>query len=147
MSIEEAIKATNSKIHSSKIHHLAHLISKYSTVNGLDSRLVAAIIAVESRFIEDAEGSLGEVGLMQLRPEYHATRIGNIKHRREHLFDVETNLYYGIKYLAGLKAVFEERYPDYNWITLYNCGPYGNPKTFKYTKKVLAYYRQFGGMK
>lgn len=45
------------------------LITAYSIQYGLDPKVVTALIKTESQFNRTAIGSVGEVGLMQLRPE------------------------------------------------------------------------------
>lgn len=109
-------------------------ITQYSVANDVDPRIVAAIIAVESSFKEDAVGTSGEVGLMQLHPKFH--RVS---------FNAVDNISTGARYLAGLKAVFGHRYPGLLWTEFYNRGPNTKPKQFPYAKKVAKFYARFGG--
>lgn len=143
-SIEDVILKVNPKLNVTLATKISSAIYKYSNANHLNPRLVAAIIAQESRFNIKARGGLGEVGLMQLRPEFHALSVSEHK-RIKYLEGVDNNIYWGTKYLGGLKTVFEAKYHKNSWIELYNRGPGSKPKKFPYARRVLSFYRQFGG--
>lgn len=143
----ETIHEINPRVTPLRASFYAHLIRKYADVYNLDPRLVAAVITVESSFREKAKGDAGEVGLMQLMPEYHATRLETKKQKIAYLFHIDNNIATGTKYLAGLKEVYGPVYGDLRWVELYNTGPFRRPKSFKYTDKVIKYYKQFGGMR
>lgn len=101
-----------------KAHALDELIVRVSRENGMDPRLVSAVIWKESRFNPQAKGKAGEVGLMQVMPvtglEWAGTH-GVEGFTPERLFDPETNLRAGVWYLR--KAVEE-------WSTKDNPLPY-----------------------
>ncbi|MFO1530349.1 MAG: lytic transglycosylase domain-containing protein [Kiritimatiellia bacterium] len=101
-----------------KAHALDELIVRVSRANGMDPRLVSAVIWKESRFNPQAKGKAGEVGLMQVMPvtgmEWAGTQ-GVEGFTPERLFDPETNLRAGVWYLR--KAVDE-------WSTKDNPLPY-----------------------
>lgn len=142
----KAILKANPKLTVQEARYISRKITKYSLANGLDPALVCAVVAVESGFRPMAVGSIGELGLMQLRPQFHATHIDNKMLRTEYLFDVQMNLHYGIQYLAKLKASFGSRYTRYRWLEKYNLGPNKKPVSFEYTKRVLKQYEKFKGL-
>jgi hypothetical protein len=65
---------------------------------GLPPDIADAVVQVESAYVPDAVGGVGEVGLMQIRPTtaamlgYRGTLAG--------LFEPETNIRYGVAYLG-----------------------------------------------
>jgi hypothetical protein len=75
------------------------LIKREAQKAGAPPDLADAVAQVESRYSPGAVGGVGEVGLMQIRPEtaamlgYGGALTG--------LFDPETNVHYGVKYLTG----------------------------------------------
>jgi soluble lytic murein transglycosylase-like protein len=95
----------------------------------VEPELIIAVIAVESNFKPKAVGrSHGEIGLMQLRPEYFPTVT----------FDVRHNMELGVKHLANMKRLC---YPKYGkaWYICYNLGPnkrIKHPTLFAYYRKV-----------
>lgn len=130
-----------------------NLIATYSMMYGVDPNLAAAVIAHESKFNVEAVGEIGEIGLMQLRPEYFAASCkGNSVSKptpksivcgRE-LFSPELNIKIGIQHLADLKKRCPHR-KDNTYIVCHNVGVVGggrlkNPKAFSYYKKVMAEY-------
>ena len=78
--------------------HLA-LVRREAERYRLPPELADAVAQIESSYNPQASGALGEVGLMQIRPEtaallgYRGTASG--------LFEPETNVYYSVAYLAG----------------------------------------------
>ena len=78
--------------------HLA-LIRREAERYRVPPELADAVAQIESSYNPQASGALGEVGLMQIRPEtaallgYRGTASG--------LFEPETNVYYSVAYLAG----------------------------------------------
>lgn len=95
---------------------------------GLDPDIPVAIATVESSLNPKAVGGLGEVGLFQLRPEYHAVVPGNTGH----------NILTGVAYLAELKKKCG-RFND-AWFVCFNYGPYNKlkyPHKTDYYKKVM----------
>jgi len=65
---------------------------------GLPPDLADAVARVESAFDPDAVGKVGEVGLMQVRPET-ANMLG-YRGPVAGLFEPETNIRYGVAYLS-----------------------------------------------
>lgn len=66
--------------------------------SGLPTDLADAVVAVESGYNPKAVGKVGEVGLMQVRPQT-AAMLG-YKGTTASLMDPEINILYGVKYLA-----------------------------------------------
>lgn len=97
--------------------------------NGIDPSLALAIAEVESRFNPHAVGSIGEIGLFQLRPEFHPVVPGRVRH----------NIRVATQYLAQLKrqcAHYGEAY-----FVCFNYGPSRKlkyPQLFPYYSKVKA---------
>ncbi|MBL1406650.1 MAG: transglycosylase SLT domain-containing protein [Rhizobiales bacterium] len=74
------------------------LITKYAQAYGVPVRLAHAVVQVESNFRANARGGVGEIGLMQLRL---ATARGiGYKGSAKALYNPETNIKYGMKYLG-----------------------------------------------
>lgn len=110
---------------------LAILIA--SNTFGIRPEIIRAIIKVESSGRPTATGSLGEVGLMQLRPEFHECAT----------YDVLENVLCGTKYLKALKKRHGARHPE-SWFVFFNTGPnkhLDNPKLTRYYKKVTKELR------
>lgn len=84
-------------------------VLQYSTMNGLDPYLVAAVIRVESGFLIEAESGPGARGLMQLMPETAKWAAGKmqIEYSPEMLFEPEYNIRMGSWYLRELITKFD----------------------------------------
>jgi hypothetical protein len=113
------------------------LIDKVSADNGVDARLVRAVIQVESAYRPAARSRKGAMGLMQLMPA--TARQYGVKNP----YDPESNITGGIKHLKMLLA----RFPTALALAAYNAGetaverfggipPY--PETRAYVSRVLA---------
>lgn len=90
------------------------IIVAQSGRHGLDPRLVAAVIRVESRFFPGAVSSVGARGLMQILPEtgrWAAGQLGLTGFRSEMLYDPVVNVTLGTWYLAHLLDQYEGRAP------------------------------------
>jgi len=74
------------------------IIERYAAENGVSIELAHAVITVESNYKVDSLGKAGEVGLMQIKPTT-AAMMGYSGSTRD-LFDPETNIKYGMKYLG-----------------------------------------------
>jgi len=77
-------------------------IKKYSTENGLDPYLVAALAAQESTFVADIKSSANAYGMMQLVPltaRQSARKLG-MTYTTRLLTDPESNIRMGTAYLA-----------------------------------------------
>lgn len=141
---------------------LLNLITTYSLLYGVDPRMVMSIVQLESRFNTFAVGQHGELGLMQLRPEYfskscqknfqpnvktpESVKIKKIPCGQE-LFLAEENLKIGIQ---NLKKVMQScaHKKDGTWVLCHNLGVKGasrikHPKEFAYYKEVMRNYQAF----
>jgi len=103
-------------------------VAMYSKKYGVDASLVRAIIQIESSGNPNAVGRLGEIGLMQLRPEMHSCAS----------FEIERNIRCGVRYLAYIKDRHKARHPT-AWFVYYNVGPYNKRVT---EPKNVQYYQQ-----
>ena len=86
---------------------LRALVERVAQRYGHDARLLLAIIHVESRFNPNAVSPKGAIGLMQVMPAT-AERVGVLDPLRA-LFDPETNLHAGARYLRLLCDLFGDR--------------------------------------
>ncbi len=82
---------------------LESLIVKHAAANNVPPALVHRIIIRESRYNPRAVGRGGALGLMQIKHE--TARALGYKGPVSGLLDAETNLTYGVRYLAGAYRV------------------------------------------
>ena len=83
--------------HSGKAN-IHELVGKHARAVGVPVALALAIVRLESNFNPRARGQAGEIGLMQINP-VTARGIG-YKGSLEALYEPDTNLRWGMKYLA-----------------------------------------------
>jgi len=125
---------------------ISEIVRKAARYYGIDYRLIAAIIQVESQFEPYAVSRVGAMGLMQLMPET-ARHLGV-----SNPFDIEENIYAGVRYFKNLYNRFNGNLR----LTLaaYNAGPaavemYGGvppyPETMSYVEKIIRLFRESGG--
>jgi len=96
---------------------------------GISPELALAIMRVESGGRPYVIGGLGEIGLFQLRPEFHPSVT----------FNYIQNAKLAMEYLAKIKARHGGRYPN-SWFVFYNTGPnkkLDNIRKTSYYKKVM----------
>ncbi|WP_432343619.1 lytic transglycosylase domain-containing protein [Shinella yambaruensis] len=74
------------------------LIQTYAKAYGVPIDLAHAVVRVESNFNPRARGSAGEIGLMQIKPA--TARMMGYRGGAKGLYDPETNIKFGMKYLA-----------------------------------------------
>jgi hypothetical protein len=94
--------------------------------NQIDPNLALAIAEVESRFNPNAVGRYGELGVFQLRPEFHRVAKGQTLH----------NINVATKYLAKLREDCKA-YGD----AFYVCFNYGTARKLKHPRQ-FPYYRR-----
>lgn len=138
---------------------------KEQGAKGVDPYLVAAIIREESQYDWKAVSRVGAIGLMQVMPgtaNAVAQRSGFPPVVREDLFDQETNIRIGVRYVEQLLDQFSGNLAQ--TIAAYNAGPVvvGNwvalhrsrsqdefvelipyQETRQYVKRVLRSYREY----
>jgi len=93
------------------LHYQAY-IEDCSRANGLDPRLVAAVIRVESRFDPMAESQKGARGLMQILPStgsWIAGKLGYAEYHPDLLYEPGVSIHIGSWYLAYLVDLFDGR--------------------------------------
>ncbi|WP_265518131.1 lytic transglycosylase domain-containing protein [Nitratireductor luteus] len=74
------------------------IVSRYASQYGVPVSLAHAVISVESNYRASARGRAGEIGLMQIKPS--TARGMGYSGSAKGLYDPETNIRYGMKYLA-----------------------------------------------
>jgi len=138
---------------------------KLQAAKGVDPYLIAAIIREESQYDVKAVSRVGAIGLMQVMPATANTvaqRVGLPAVGREDLFDQETNIRIGVRYVEQLLEQFSGNVVY--TIASYNAGPLavGNwiaqyrgqgqdefvelipyQETRQYVKRVLRAYREY----
>lgn len=116
----------------------SQLISKYAAAYGVPVALAHAVVHVESNFNPKARGSAGEVGLMQIKPA--TARMMGYGGSAKGLYDPETNIKFGMKYLAAAHELGGGKICG--TILKYNAGHGAkrmNPVSKRYCGKVQAY--------
>lgn len=84
---------------SPEIGRYTALLRTYAKEYGVPFELAQAVVKVESNYNPMIRGSAGEIGLMQIKPA--TARMMGYAGGVRGLFDPETNIKYGMKYLAG----------------------------------------------
>jgi soluble lytic murein transglycosylase-like protein len=131
-----AMAAAAGRSESASVVPYAEIIDRLAAEQGVDAKLVRAVIQVESAYRRNARSPKGAVGLMQLMP---AT---GRQYTAKSLYDPESNIEAGIKHLKGLL----ERFPLALALAAYNAGegavqrfrgvpPY--PETRDYVSRIL----------
>ncbi|WP_313198672.1 lytic transglycosylase domain-containing protein [Rhizobium sp.] len=111
------------------------LIRQYADQYGVPAELAMAVVRIESNFQPMAKGSAGEIGLMQIKPA--TAKLMGYKGRASGLYDPETNIRYGMKYLAGANELGDGKLC--RTVLKYNAGHGAkrmNPVSQRYCNKV-----------
>jgi soluble lytic murein transglycosylase-like protein len=74
------------------------IVARYASSYGVPVSLAHAVISVESNYRPNARGKAGEIGLMQIKPS--TARMMGYSGSAKGLFNPETNIKFGLKYLA-----------------------------------------------
>jgi soluble lytic murein transglycosylase-like protein len=74
------------------------IIERHAASYGVPVSLAKAVIKIESNFQPNQVGSAGEIGLMQIKPS--TARMMGYSGSIKGLYDPDTNIKYGMKYLA-----------------------------------------------
>ncbi len=77
----------------------AKIISSYAKSYGVPESLAHAVVKIESNYRPNARGRHGEIGLMQIKPA--TARMMGYRGSAKGLYDPDTNIKYGMKYLAA----------------------------------------------
>lgn len=114
---------------------LQPLIAKASAETGIPASILAAKIAQESGFRPDAVGSVGEIGLTQIKPSTARDPGYGMKGvDPESLRDPQANILFGANYLANKARHLGLNPSSPEALMAYNAGP-GQEK---YAQKVMA---------
>jgi soluble lytic murein transglycosylase-like protein len=111
------------------------IIARYASAYGVPVSLARAVIHVESNYRPNITGSAGEVGLMQIKPA--TARMLGYNGSVKGLYDPETNIKYGMKYLAMAQELGNGT--TCGTILKYNAGHAAtrmNPVSSAYCRKV-----------
>lgn len=76
----------------------ASLVDRHAAAAGVPASFARAVVRIESNYNPRATGRAGEVGLMQIK--YQTARGLGYTGTRAQLYDPDTNLRWGMKYLA-----------------------------------------------
>ena len=79
------------------------IIERYASENEVPAEFAHAIVEIESRFRPNVRGRHGEIGLMQIKPA--TARLVGFRGPAKALFDPETNIKYGMRYLAKARRL------------------------------------------
>jgi soluble lytic murein transglycosylase len=128
---------------------IARTIINESAKYKLDPVFVLAIIATESKFNPEAIGSVGEIGLMQIRPEtakWMAAKMGMKWQGKESLKNPNTNIKISLAYMNYLRTKFISKPTRY--VSAYNMGPLNvrrliakNVTPAEYNARVMKNYK------
>ncbi len=142
----------NRRLSKEQAETIARHVLNYSYYNGVDARLVMAVIAVESGFNPTATSRVGAMGLGQLMPGT-ARGLGVTN-----AYNTEENLAGATRLIRGHLEQFEGK-PVWEQIALamacYNAGPgavkkYGGVPPYRetqnYVRKVASLYKRFLGV-
>jgi soluble lytic murein transglycosylase-like protein len=81
----------------------ANLIATHAQQNGIPLSLAHAVVSIESRYNAKARGRAGEIGLMQIKLQ--TARGVGYRGSAKGLYDPDTNLRYGMKYLGQARKL------------------------------------------
>lgn len=130
---------------------ISKAIINEATKHDFDPVFVMAVIQTESSFNPLAKGGIGELGLMQLRPETAEwiAEKEKIKWKGPRtLKDPVQNIKIGVAYMAFLRDHFDSA--AYKYLSAYNVGPAKLKRMFEaetrpkeYSTKVMKFYEEF----
>lgn len=115
--------------------HYEGLIRQYADQYDVPVELAMAVVQIESNFRPTVKGSAGEIGLMQIKPA--TAKMMGYKGQSFGLYDPETNIRFGMKYLAGAHDLGDGKLC--RTILKYNAGHGAkrmNPVSQRYCNKV-----------
>ena len=113
------------------------IVARYASSYGVPVSLAHAVISVESNYRPNSTGRAGEIGLMQIKPA--TARMMGYSGSAKGLFNPETNIKFGMKYLAKARELGGGT--TCGTILKYNAGHAAkrmNPTSAAYCKKVEA---------
>ena len=136
---QEVRKQLPSK-HRPHAFRITRAILNESSKYNFDPIFVAAIIKTESSYNPLAVGGVGEIGLMQIRPETakwmaEKMKISYLNHHE--LKDPVKNIQIGVAYMDYLREKFPAK--SYRYIAAYNMGPKNVRRLLAQDKKPKEY--------
>ena len=129
------------------VQKVKRLIIEEAQQQGLSPALALAVAKVESDFNDKATSVAGARGVMQIMPRTSEQVFGVHRNR---LYDAQTNIHLGVKFLSQLLNQYNQRLDIA--LSHYNGGSAVKqrdgtyqviPATSAYVEKVIKYYRQF----
>ncbi|OLP61290.1 lytic transglycosylase [Xaviernesmea oryzae] len=99
MAPEAEAEVTEPEDVSPAVAQYTQLLHTYARAYGVPFELARAVVKVESNYNPKVRGSAGEIGLMQIKPA--TARMMGYSGAARGLFDPETNIKFGMKYLAA----------------------------------------------
>ena len=117
------------------------IVKRYAMLNGVPISLAHAVVTIESNYKPHSRGEAGEVGLMQIKPA--TAKLMGYSGSITGLFDPETNIKYGMKYLAKARRLGDGT--TCGTILKYNAGHAAkrmNPISRDYCYKVKRHIEQ-----
>lgn len=133
LTAEEVFHATQAALKPEERYR--DIVERYASLNGVPVDLAHAVITVESNYKVYSRGKAGEVGLMQIKPA--TAKMMGYDGSTTGLFDPETNIKYGMKYLGKARKLGNGT--TCGTILKYNAGHAAkrmNPTSRDYCKKV-----------
>lgn len=129
-------------------HKIAQAVIDEAHKHSLDPVFLMAVIKTESGFNPKIVGGVGEIGLMQIRPETAEWIIKKLNLKKADLFNPVDNIRVGAAYFSYLREHFDDHARLY--VAAYNMGP-GNVKNLRqnsvwpkeYPSRVMGYYVDF----
>lgn len=156
--LKKFIGSVNQKLSAADVERFSGYILTYSKQYDVDYKLVAAVIAQESKFKVNAKSRVGALGLMQVMPTTGKNVAQKLKLPHYNLLDAKDNIQIGVKFISMLH---KEYHGDINLMLAHYNGGYRQAElyktfryfellrlltmhyeTFDYVKKVKANYRK-----
>lgn len=109
-----------------------------SEKHDVEPLLLLAIINIESKFKQKAQSNMGAVGLTQVMPQYHQTKVKELKKDKLDIWSIEGNIRVGVQILKEYIQASDGDIP--NALQRYN-GSFSDPSK-GYSRKVLATMRK-----
>jgi soluble lytic murein transglycosylase-like protein len=138
----EYIKKQNESLTNSEVINIIKSSLKWGDEFGVDEKMILAIMTVESKFNYHAISSAGALGLMQIVPKWHLSKIveARAKLGNPELFDPNTNIFMGTWIYKECLTKFKNKE---NALLCYNGS---NEMPNGYDKKVLIAYNDISGL-
>jgi len=105
----------------------------------IDPILILSIIGIESKFNPNAKSRFGAIGLTQVIPKYHQSKISKLKNENLNLWSIKGNIKVGIQIIKEYIYLSEEDIQKA--LQRYNGSIFDPNKT--YSKKVLHKMKSF----